>query len=210
MFGSSETGQLGGEAPPDDRYGAPRLRVDSCTDVLDDDLVPVPPGSGIVGHLARGGHVPVGYLGDPVKSAATFVEHAGRRWALPGDLATVLEDGSIVIFGRDSQCINTGGEKVFPEEVETVLKGHPDVGDAVVVGLPDERFGQRVVALVQPRAGRHVDPDAVRSFGRELLSGYKVPREIIVTDEIVRSPSGKPDYPWATAAAQAKARPTAT
>ena len=197
LFGSSETGQIGGQAPPGDPFGAPRLRADGCTCVLDDDLEPVAPGSGVVGHLARGGHVPIGYLGDPAKSEATFVEHHGRRWALPGDLATVDEDGSIVVLGRDSQCINTGGEKVFPEEVETVLKGHPDVADVVVVGVPDERFGERVVALVQPRAQRTIDSEAVRRFGREQLSGYKVPREILVTDEIVRSPSGKPDYPWA-------------
>lgn len=202
LFGSSETGQIGGEAPPGDPYGAPRLRVDQWTDVLGSDLEPVPPGSGIVGRLARGGHVPIGYLGYPAKSAATFVEHAGRRWALPGDMATVEEDKTIVVLGRDSQSINTGGEKVFPEEVEAVLKGHPDLADAVVVGLPDERFGQRVVALVQARAGRQVNPKAVRQHARELLSGFKVPKDVVVTEEIVRWPSGKPDYPWARAAAE--------
>lgn len=201
LFGSSETGQIGGEAPPGDPYGAPRLRVDQWTDVLGPDLEPVPPGSGIVGRLARGGHVPIGYLGDPARSAATFVEHGGRRWALPGDMATVAENKTIVVLGRDSQSINTGGEKVFGEEVEAVLKGHPDVADAVVVGLPDERFGERVVALVQARSGRQVDPEAVRQHARELLSGFKVPKEVVVTEEIVRSPSGKPDFPWARAAA---------
>ncbi len=202
LFGSSETGQIGSETRDDDPFGPPRLRVDQWTDVLDDDLEPVTPGAGATGRLARGGHVPVGYLGDPVKSAATFVEHRGRRWSLPGDLATVGADGTITVLGRDSQSINTGGEKVFPEEVEGVLKGHPDVADAVVVGLPDERFGERVVALVQPRPGRDLDPEAVRRHGREQLSSYKVPKEIVVTTEIVRSPSGKPDYPWARAAAE--------
>jgi acyl-CoA synthetase (AMP-forming)/AMP-acid ligase II len=202
LYGSCETGQIGGEAPPEDPYGPPRLRVDERTDVLDPDLEPVRPGSGVVGHLARGGHVPIGYLGDPAKSATTFVEHRGQRWALPGDLATVQADGTIVVLGRGSLCINTGGEKVFPDEVEAALKGHPDVGDAIVVGVPDARLGERVVTLVQPRPGCHIDPEMVRRHAHDRLSGYKVPREVIVVDEMVRSPSGKPDYPWARSVAQ--------
>ena len=124
-FGSSETGQVGGEPPADDPFGPPRLRVDERTTVLDADLEPVVPGSGVIGHLARGGHVPIGYLGDPAATAATFVERGGVRWALPGDQATVAEDGTITVLGRGSLCINTGGEKVFPDEVEAALKGHP-------------------------------------------------------------------------------------
>jgi 3-oxocholest-4-en-26-oate---CoA ligase len=205
-FGSSETGQVGGEMPPEDPFGPPRLRVDDRTDVLDADLQPVPPGSGVIGHLARGGHVPIGYLGDPPKSAATFVEARGQRWALPGDLATVNADGSIVVLGRDSLCINTGGEKVFPDEVEAALKDHPDVRDAIVVGAPDPRFGERVVALVLPQTGHEIDPEAVRQHVRARLSGFKVPREVIVVDDIVRSPSGKPDYPWAKGVAEAALR----
>jgi acyl-CoA synthetase (AMP-forming)/AMP-acid ligase II len=170
--------------------------------VLDADLEPVRPDSGVVGHLARGGHVPIGYLGDPAKSATTFVEHRGQRWALPGDLATVQADGTIVVLGRGSLCINTGGEKVFPDEVEAVLKDHPDVGDAIVVGVPDARLGERVIALVQPRPGRHIDPESVRGHAHDRLSGYKVPREVIVIDDMVRSPSGKPDYPWARSVAE--------
>jgi acyl-CoA synthetase (AMP-forming)/AMP-acid ligase II len=204
-FGSSETGQVGGEAPADDPFGPPRLRIDERTMVLDDDLRPVEPGSGAIGHLARGGHVPLGYLGDPVKSAATFVEWDGRRWALPGDLATVAEDGTITVLGRGSLCINTGGEKVFPDEVEAALKDHPDVADAIVVGLPDERFGQRVVALVQARTGRVVDTGALSDHAHTLLTGYKVPRRFVLVDEVVRSPSGKPDYPHARVVAAAAA-----
>ena len=154
-FGSSETGQVGGEPPADDPFGPPRLRVDERTTVLDADLVPVVPGSGVVGHLARGGHVPLGYLGRPRRHRGDVRRGGtGSRWALPGDQATVAEDGTITVLGRGSLCINTGGEKVFPDEVEAALKGHPAVADALVVGVDDERFGQRVVALVQLRPGR--------------------------------------------------------
>ncbi|MGP0109534.1 MAG: acyl-CoA synthetase [Acidimicrobiales bacterium] len=205
-FGSSETGQVGGEVPPEDPFGPPRLRVDERTDVLGADLQPVPPGSGLIGHLARGGHVPIGYLGDPPKSAATFVEARGQRWALPGDLATVNADGSIVVLGRGSLCINTGGEKVFPDEVEAALKDDPEIRDAIVVGAPDPRLGERVVALVLPQTGHEIDPEAVRRHVHARLSGFKVPREVIVVDDIVRSPSGKPDYPWARAFAEAALR----
>jgi 3-oxocholest-4-en-26-oate---CoA ligase len=202
-FGSSETGQVGGEAPADDPFGPPRLRVDERTAVLDADLRPVVPGSGVIGHLARGGHVPLGYLGDPDASAATFVERDGTRWALPGDQATVAADGTITVLGRGSLCINTGGEKVFPDEVEAALKGHPAVADALVVGLADERFGQQVVALVQVRPGHDVGPDELSAHAHGLLTGYKVPRRYVFVEDIVRSPSGKPDYPNARAVAEA-------
>ncbi len=204
-FGSSETGQVGGEAPADDPFGPPRLRIDDRTNVLDDNLVAVVPGSGVIGHLARGGHVPLGYLGDPDKSAATFVESGGIRWALPGDQATVAADGTITVLGRGSLCINTGGEKVFPDEVEAALKGHPAVADAIVVGLDDDRFGQRVVALVQVRPGRTVEDAELRAHGHLLLTGFKVPRQFVFVEEIVRSPSGKPDYPHARSVAEAAA-----
>ncbi len=202
-FGSSETGQLGGRAGDDDPYGAPRLHVDERTDVLDDELRPVVAGSGIIGRLAHSGHIPVGYLGDAEKTAATFVEAGGRRWALPGDMATVDADGTITILGRGSLCINTGGEKVFPDEVEAVLKGRYDIEDAVVVGVPDEHYGQSVVAVVQPRRGCQIDDDALRSACRQSLAAYKVPRRVVVVDAIARSPSGKADYMWAKAFASA-------
>lgn len=196
-FGSSETGQLGGRPPSDDPDGPPRLTVDERTNVLDDDLRPVVAGSGVVGRLAHGGRVPIGYLGDPEKSAATFVEVDGLRWAMPGDLATVEADGTIVILGRESQCINTGGEKVYPEEVEAVLKAHPDVADTVVVGVPDERWGQAVCAVVEPRPGSSIDTEALREFGRDKLAGYKLPRHSVLVERVVRSPSGKADTRWA-------------
>ena len=206
-FGSSETGQLGGAPPPDDAFGAPRLKVDDRTTVLDDDLRPVVPGSATIGHLARGGHVPLGYRGDQAKSATTFVEVDGRRWALPGDLATVGPDGSITVLGRASQCINTGGEKVYPEEVEGVLKGHPDVVDAVVVGLPDERWGEHVTAVVQARPERSPSLDDLRDHARLSLASYKLPKQLVLVDHIERSPSGKADYRWARDTAAAEEQP---
>ncbi len=196
-FGSSETGQVGGEQVPSDPYGPPRLLVDEKTNVFGDDLKPVVPGSGVIGHLGRSGHVPLGYLGDPTSTSKAFVEIEGRRWALPGDLATVEADGAITVLGRGSLCINSGGEKVFPDEVEAVLKDHADVADAIVVGLPDPQFGERIAALVQPRPQRKVEAELLTEHARQRLSPYKVPREIVVVEEIRRSPSGKPDYRWA-------------
>jgi fatty-acyl-CoA synthase len=141
--------------------------------------------------------VPIGYLGDPVNSAATFVETGGRRWSLPGDLAIVEADGTIRVLGRGSLSINTGGEKVFPEEVEAVVKAHSSVVDALVVGLPDDRFGQQVCAVVALMPGCRLDLDQLRDFCRAHLSGYKIPRRLVVVDDVRRSAAGKPDYLWA-------------
>jgi 3-oxocholest-4-en-26-oate---CoA ligase len=178
--------------------GGPTVAPGPDTVVLDNDLRPVAPGSGVVGKVARGGNIPLGYYKDPKKTAETWITAAdGKRYAMPGDFATVESDGSITLLGRGSVCINTGGEKVFPEEVEHALKAHPDVFDAVVVGVPDERWGQKVAAVVQPREGKQPDLAALDHHCRSYIAGYKVPRELHVVDEIVRSPSGKPDYPWA-------------
>jgi len=197
-FGSSETGTLGNQAQGDASGGSPRFAMNAQTAVLDDDLRPVEPGSGVTGRLARKGYIPLGYHNDPEKTARTFVTtDDGIRWVLPGDMATVDADGSVVLLGRGSGSINTGGEKVFPEEVEAALKAHPDVFDAVVVGLPDPQWGAKVVAIVQPRVGKVVELDQLRSFCREHLAGYKIPRELVVSDAIVRSPAGKADYRWA-------------
>lgn len=202
-FGSSETGQLGGEAPEDDPYGSPRLHLDERTTVLDKNFRPVIPGSGTVGLLARSGHIPIGYLGDPDKTSTAFVNVEGHRWVMPGDHATVDTDGTIVILGRGSLCINSGGEKIFPDEIEGVLKGAEEVADAVVVGLPDDLLGERVVALVTPRPGHTVRLDALQDHCRTMLAGYKVPRQLVVTDAIERLTSGKPDYRWARKVAEA-------
>jgi acyl-CoA synthetase (AMP-forming)/AMP-acid ligase II len=204
-LGSSETGTLGTEAPGGEK-GAPRFRVGRDTAVLDDEGHPVAPGSGAVGRLARRGHIPLGYWKDEAKTRATFARIGGERWALPGDLASVDADGGVRLLGRGSLCINTGGEKVFPEEVEAELKAHAAVFDAVVVGVPDPRWGQRVVALVQLRPGASLDAAELRAFCRERLAAYKIPRETLAVERIERSPAGKADYRWAAETARERLR----
>jgi acyl-CoA synthetase (AMP-forming)/AMP-acid ligase II len=171
--------------------------VDEHTTVLDEHGRPVPPGSGAVGRLARRGHLPLGYHRDPERTRATFPVIDGVRWAVPGDLATVEADGTICLLGRGSESINTGGEKVHAEEVEAALKSHPEVDDAVVVGVPDDRWGERVAAVVALRNGREPCPDALVAHCRGRLAGFKAPRQVVTVDQIRRGPSGKVDYPWA-------------
>ncbi|OMI36113.1 acyl-CoA synthetase [Streptomyces sparsogenes] len=196
-FGSSESG-FNGTATEDagPRTGF-RLRVNARTRVIDPATHrPVAPGE--PGRIAQRGHVPLGYYNDPKKTAETFFQADGERWVLLGDMGTVDEDGVITVLGRGSQCINTGGEKVYPEEVEQALKAHPDVYDALVAGVPDERWGSRVAAVVQPRQGAdRLTAEAVRAHCRTRLAGYKIPRTVVFSDHIQRSPSGKADYRWA-------------
>ena len=201
-LGSSETGLMGSKlsaAGADDP--APHFMVNEHMTVLNDDNQPVQAGSGEIGWLARKGHVPIGYYKAPEKSAKTFVVVDGERWAIPGDLASVEADGSILLHGRGSVSINTGGEKVFPEEVEAQIKEHEDVLDAVVVGVADERYGQKVVAVCQTRSGEDLGLEALRDFLRKRLAPYKLPRAVVCLPEIKRSPAGKADYPWAQEAA---------
>ena len=202
-IGASETGFQGTFAGADDQ-GRPRFMMGDHTTVLDDDNMPVTPGDGVVGRLARGGYVPIGYYKDPEKTAAVFAEAGGKRWVLPGDMAMVEADGLITLLGRGSVSINTGGEKVFPEEVENALKSHADVFDVVVVGVPDERWGERVVAVVKARPGAAPTAADLADHAREHIAGYKVPREVHLVDEVVRSPSGKADYRWAKEIATGK------
>lgn len=200
-FGSSETGAQGAQRlqPGESSQGATRfVPMGESTAVLSDDLQVVVPGSGVIGKVALTGRIPLGYYNDEAKSAATFVEVDGRRWVLTGDIATVDEDGTIQLLGRGSQVINSGGEKIYPEEVEAALKAAPGVYDAVVVGVPDDRFGQRVCAVVQPNEGADLSLEALVAFCRDHVAGYKVPRELVVVDTVVRSPVGKADYPWAS------------
>jgi acyl-CoA synthetase (AMP-forming)/AMP-acid ligase II len=177
------------------------------TIVVDDELKPVRPGSGEVGRLATFGRIPLRYHKDPARTATTFVEIGGVRHSLPGDMAIVDADGTIRLLGRGALCINTGGEKVYPEEVEGVLKGHPLVADAVVVGIPDERFGQRVAAVVAARdSATAPSPEDLDDHCRPRLAAYKVPRSFTFVDDIPRSPSGKADYTWAATAASTRRR----
>ncbi|MEX2225024.1 MAG: acyl-CoA synthetase [Dehalococcoidia bacterium] len=200
-YGVSETGHQGMGIATAGSPG-PRFTVDPNTAVIDDDLRPVAAGSGIVGRLARRGRMPLGYYKDETKTAATFMTDAdGVRWVIPGDMATIDADGTVTLLGRGSICINSGGEKIYPEEVEAALKAHPAVFDAVVVGVPDERWGERVAAVVQPRQGHALTLEEIDAHCRTHVSGYKVPRELHLVDEVVRSPSGKADYRWAKATA---------
>ncbi|MFC0314640.1 acyl-CoA synthetase [Gordonia phosphorivorans] len=205
-IGSSETGfgGMGIAAKGTSRVGAPTVKADPNTHVLRADGTEVTPGSGEVGVLARSGHIPLRYHGDPAKSAQTFVVYDGVRYSLPGDHAVVEADGTITMLGRGSVSINTGGEKVFPEEVEAAIKGHPGVLDVVVVGVPDERFGQRVAAVIATRDGVRPALEELNETVRAELAGYKCPRSIWFVDEVKRSPAGKPDYRWAAETAAAR------
>ncbi|NCG20947.1 MAG: AMP-binding protein [Rhodobacterales bacterium] len=198
-FGASETGHQGTAFYEDGKVIW--IMDDRHTTVVDENLNRIQPGSGEVGKLARFGRIPLGYYGDKEKTARTFFEKDGVRYVLPGDMASIDADGSVVFLGRGSVCINSGGEKVYCEEVEEALKGHPDVFDAVVVGVPDERWGQRVEALVTVNEGRRGDVASMGAFCRTKLAGYKTPRAIWVVDDLNRQPSGKPDYRWAKARA---------
>lgn len=210
-YGTSETGGQGQMPVFSGQASEPatRFHVDEDTAVLDDAGRPAPPGSGLVGRLARKGRIPLGYLGDQDATDETFVELHGQRWAVPGDLARVEADGSITLLGRGSQSINSGGEKVFPDEVEKVLKGHPAVFDAVVVGLPHPRFGEQVAAVVQPRAGVDLDLTDLDRHTRAHLADFKVPRRIVVVTALHRRPTGKADLGWARDRFSAEASPVA-
>jgi len=198
-IGSSETG-FGGTsvvAKGQSGGGGPRVTIDKKTTVLDDDGNEVVPGSGVRGILAKRGNIPVGYYKDEKKTAETFRTINGVRYAIPGDYAQVEADGTVTMLGRGSVSINSGGEKIYPEEVEGALKGHPDVFDALVVGVPDPRFGQHVAAVVAPRKGTNPTLAELDAFVRKEIAGYKVPRSLWIVDEVKRSPAGKPDYKWA-------------
>ncbi|GAA3242510.1 acyl-CoA synthetase [Actinocorallia longicatena] len=193
-YGASETGACGPSVGG--KEGTARFQMKPGITVLDDDLKPVQPGE--IGKLARSGHIPIGYFNDPAKSATTFFTDAdGVRWSVPGDFASLEHDGTIVLLGRGSLMINTGGEKVYPEEVEVAIKDHPGVYDVVVVGLPDERFGQRVAAVVAPVAGFELTLEDIVDHCRDRLAGYKLPRQLQLVTEVQRTAVGKSDYKWA-------------
>lgn len=198
-IGSSETGfgGIGIHEKGKTLGGGPTVKIDESTKVLDDDGNPIEPGSDVIGMVARTGNIPLGYYKDEAKTKATFREFHGVRYSIPGDYARVEADGTVTMLGRGSVSINSGGEKVYPEEVEGALKEHPAVFDVLVVGVPDERFGERVSAVVALREGATATIDDLVASARERIAGYKVPRSVWFVDEIKRSPAGKPDYRWA-------------
>jgi fatty-acyl-CoA synthase len=196
--GGMATSVVSRAAPPGETA---KFTANPTTKVFGPDDKEIAPGSEEIGMIANGGFTPVGYYKDPVKSAATFRTIDGHRYSFPGDFAKVAADGTLILLGRGSVCINTGGEKVFPEEVEEALKAHPDVYDCLVVGAPDERFGERVIAVLAPRPGREVDQDALIGFARSRIAAYKTPRQIVVVGEVQRAANGKADYKWAKSVA---------
>jgi acyl-CoA synthetase (AMP-forming)/AMP-acid ligase II len=200
-IGSSETGFQGTGLQDASALSTdgPVVSIGANTAIISDEgrvLDPVED-VGAVGRTARAGNVPLGYYKDPEKSARTFYEIDGVRYSVPGDYARIEEGNRITLLGRGSNCVNTGGEKVYPEEVEMAIKGHPAVYDVLVVGLPDEKYGQTVAAVVQPREGQKVELEELRTFLRSDLSGYKLPRVLTLVDEIPRNATGKAQYPAA-------------
>ncbi|MFJ6567732.1 acyl-CoA synthetase [Streptomyces sp. NPDC091292] len=200
-FGSSESGFNGTATDDSGPANGFRLRMNSRTQVVDPATYE-PVAVGEPGRIAQRGHVPLGYYNDPGKTAETFFQKGDERWVLLGDMATVDAAGIVTVLGRGSQCINTGGEKVYPEEVEQALKSHPDVYDALVAGVPDTTWGHHVAAVVQLRDGApEPSLDDIQHHCRTRLAGYKVPRQLVITEHIQRSPSGKADYRWARSVA---------
>jgi acyl-CoA synthetase (AMP-forming)/AMP-acid ligase II len=205
-MGSSETGQSGTGAKPASE-GLIALPKNATTDVAIEENGTwrfAQPGE--MGILVRMGHLPLGYFRDPQKTAATFVQIEGQRCSISGDNARLDDDGMITVFGRNSQCINTGGEKVFTEEVEEAIRSFDGIVDAVVVGIPDERWGQKVVGVVALRPGSAQNSQAIREHTRQHIAGYKVPKDIVFVDEVFRTPVGKADYRWAKSVAEEKLR----
>jgi len=199
--GASETGFQGTALQDASTLGSegPIVSMGPGTVVLDEFNQVLDPATNVgkIGKTARSGNVPLGYYKDEAKSRKTFIEVDGVRYSVPGDFARIEEGNRITLLGRGSNCINTGGEKVFSEEVEMAMKGHPDVYDVLVVGVPDERFGSAVAAVVQPREGAQPTLEELQAYLREHLSGYKLPRSMVLVDDIPRHATGKADYPSA-------------
>jgi len=194
-LGSSESiGMANSESTGAAAERTAKFKLGDFSAVLDDAGKPVAPGSGTIGRIAVRGHLPVGYYKDEEKTARTFPVYDGVRWAIAGDYATVEADGSIALLGRGSVCINTGGEKVFPEEVEEALKAHPEVRDAVCVGVPDLRFGEAITALVEATDGAAPADAELIAWVKDRLAHYKAPKRVLFVDTVGRSPSGKVDY----------------
>jgi fatty-acyl-CoA synthase len=193
-LGASEGIMTRTETREGDEIAPARFKASERLVVVDDDGELVQPGDGHIGMSGVGGAIPLGYYKDEAKTAATFRTVHGRRYSIPGDYATIDADGTIQLLGRGSACINTGGEKVYPEEIELALRAHPDVFDCVVVGIPDDRWGEMVVALLEMQPGATLDADALAAECRATLAGYKVPKRFLAFESLQRSPAGKADY----------------
>ena len=200
-IGASETGFQGMGMQEKDNISSdgPVVALGPNSVVIDetDRVLDTATDVGRIGRLGRGGSVPVGYYKDPEKSARTFLTIEGERYSVPGDFARIEEGGKVTMLGRGSNCVNTGGEKVYPEEVEMAIKGHPAVYDVLVVGVPDERYGQAVAAVVELREAASLELDELRDFLRGHLSGYKLPRALTLVDQVPRNATGKAQYPKA-------------
>jgi acyl-CoA synthetase (AMP-forming)/AMP-acid ligase II len=200
-IGASETGFQGMGLQEKDNISSdgPVVALGPASVVIDDDnrVLDLATSVGRTGRLGRGGSVPLGYYKDPEKSAKTFLEIDGQRFSVPGDFARIEADGKVTMLGRGSNCVNTGGEKVYPEEVEMAIKAHPAVYDVLVVGVPDDKYGQAVAAVVELREGTTLELDDLRTFLRAHLSGYKLPRALTLVDQVPRNATGKAQYPKA-------------
>ena len=203
-LGSSEAGSFAMNKTARGRQPrAAAFKISPTCRVFTEDLKPVEPGSDRVGLVARSGPIPLGYYKDPDKTARTFPTIDGQRWVITGDWARVAADGTLTLLGRGSMCINTGGEKVFAEEVEETLKRHPAIEDALVVGLPDARWGQALTAVVELAPGAAMDEAGFRTHVRAELADYKAPKRLIAIDRVPRQANGKADYATARRYAQA-------
>jgi len=206
-IGASETGGNGLVMVDKDNTkmkGGPTVKPGLGTVVLDEEtLIPLEAGCGKIGKVARHGYIPIEYYKAPEKSAETFVTGPdGTRYSIPGDNALLEADGTLTMLGRGSGSINSGGEKIFPEEVEAAVKSHPDVYDCVVVGVSSEKWGSSVAAIIEPRDGKTIELESIQTECRKHIAGYKVPRQLKIVEKMQRAPSGKPDYRWAKAIAE--------
>lgn len=201
-MGSTEGGMGSSTTSREASPGTAKFVINPGVIVLTDDGEHAEPGSGKMGKIGTSALVPEGYYKDEKKSAETFKEFEGVRYSFPGDYALVETDGTITLLGRGSNCINTAGEKVYPEEVEEAVKRNSDIYDCLVVGMKDDRFGQRVVALASFEEGHEITEQELISYTREHLAGYKLPKQVLFVEEVMRAPNGKANYKWAKETAE--------
>lgn len=198
-MGSSEGGMGSSITSRNMQSSTAQFKLNPGVIILDEDNNLVTPGSKTIGKIGTSGLVPEGYYKDPIKSAETFREFEGVRYSFPGDFAQYNPDGTIKLLGRGSNCINTAGEKVYPEEVEEAIKKHPNVVDCLVIGVTDKKFGERVAAVASLTKDSFLEEAELIDFVKKIISSYKVPKTIIFRNKIERAPNGKANYDWAKA-----------